>query len=37
MSVMYIITSKLNSIFWTISQATAVKMTAKAVDKNSKL
>ena len=34
---MYIITSRLNSTFGTISQATGVKMTAKAVGKNSKL
>ena len=33
--VMYIITSKLNSTFGTIRKAMGVKMTAKAVDKNS--
>ena len=33
--VMYIITSKLNSTFGTIGKATGVKMTAKAVGKNS--
>ena len=33
---MYIITSKLNSTFATIGKATGVKMTAKAVGKNSK-
>ena len=32
---MYIITSKLNSIFGTIGWATGVKMAAKAVGKNS--
>ena len=32
---MYIITSKLNSTFGTIGKATGVKMTAKAVGKNS--
>ena len=34
---MYIITSKLNSTFGTISQATGIKMTAKALGRNSKL
>ena len=33
--VMYIITSKLNSTFGMIGKAMGVKMTAKAVDKNS--
>ena len=33
--VMYIITSKLNSTFGMIGKATGVKMTAKAVGKNS--
>jgi len=33
--VMYIITSKLNSTFGTIGKATGIKMTAKAVSKNS--
>jgi len=33
--VMYIITSKLNSTIGTIGKATGVKMTAKAVGKNS--
>ena len=33
--VMYIITSKLNSTLGTIGKATGVKMTAKAVGKNS--
>jgi len=32
---MYIITSKLNSTFGTICKATGIKMTAKAVGKNS--
>ena len=33
---MYIITSKSNSSFGTIAKATGIKMTAKAVGKNSK-